>query len=177
VDGHDTEINPFATTPRLADHLVPSKISVCPLRFTATQNDSVAHDTSISRSLTVPAEGVWNVDQEWPLNVPIVLGPGIPFAPTVAQKVTVGQEISYVAVGPTDTGGDHDLPSYVTAFPPADRAMQKVDVGHEIELRVPPAPTGCGADHFPARQKRADPFSSTATQDVLDGQETPYKDR
>jgi len=112
VDGHDTEINPFANLPRLADHLVPSKVSVCPFRFTATQNDSVAHETSISRSLTVPAGRVWNVDHEWPLNVPTVLGPpGIPLAPTVAQKATVGQETSYVAVDPTDTGGDHDRPS------------------------------------------------------------------
>jgi hypothetical protein len=55
-------------------------------------------------------------------------------------------------------------------------ATQRVVVGQETELRVPPAPTGFGADHFPSRQKRAEPFSSTATQEVLDGQETPYRD-
>ena len=56
-------------------------------------------------------------------------------------------------------------------------ATQKVDVGQETELRVPPAPTGCGADHFPLRQKSAEPLSSTPTQKLLEGQETPYKDR
>jgi hypothetical protein len=41
------------------------------------------------------------------LNVPTVLGPpGIPLAPTAAQKVVDGQEISYVAGGPTDTEAD-----------------------------------------------------------------------
>ena len=50
--------------------------------------------------------------------------------------------------------------------------MQNVDVGHETDVRVPPAPTDCGVDHFPSRQKSADPFSSTATQTVLEGQET-----
>ena len=110
--GQDTENNPLVSTLRLPDHLLPSKVSVCPLRFTATHSVGVGHDRSIRRSLRVPVEEVWNVDHDLPLNVPTVLGPpGAPLAPTAAQKVVVGQETSYVAGGPTDTGDDHDRPS------------------------------------------------------------------
>jgi hypothetical protein len=54
--------------------------------------------------------------------------------------------------------------------------MQKAVVGQETEVNVPPTPTDCGDDHLPFRQTRANPFSSTATQNLPDGQETPYKD-
>jgi len=82
------------------------------LRFTATHSVGVGHDRSIRRSLRAPVEEVWNADHDLPLNVPTVLGPpGVPLAPTAAQKVIVGQETSYVPEGPTDTGDDHDRPS------------------------------------------------------------------
>ena len=77
---------------------------------------------------------------------------------------------------PTDIGNDQELPLYDTEFPPAETATQNVEVGQETEVSVPPTPVGCAFDHFPLRQLRADPFSSTATQNELDAQETPYKD-
>ena len=94
-DGHDTESSPFVSAFWLVDHVVPSKESACPLRFTATHMVGIEHDTSMSRSVSAPVEVVWTVDHEWPLNVPTVLDePGVPLAPTAAQKVTVGQETS-----------------------------------------------------------------------------------
>jgi hypothetical protein len=62
----------------------------------ATQNWGVEHDTLNNRSLSVPVEVVLYVVQEWPLNVTKALGfPGIPLAPTAAQKVDVGHETLY----------------------------------------------------------------------------------
>jgi hypothetical protein len=93
--GHDTESKPPAITLRLGDHCAPPNVSVCPFRFTATQAVGVEHDTSMSRSLTAPDDGGWNEVHDAPSKVATVLEPpGIPLAPTVAQKATVGQEIS-----------------------------------------------------------------------------------
>ena len=69
-------------------------------------------------------------------------------------------------------GADQDSPLKVTAFVPAV-ATQKVVVEQETEWSVPPTPTGFGVDHFPLRQKSAEPLSSTATQKVLDGHDKP----
>lgn len=90
---HDTEISIFGPAFLPGIHRVPLKVRICPSRFTATQNFDVTHDTLINLSLTVPVVDVCLDDHDLPLNVAIVLGvPGNPLAPTVAQKVLVGQE-------------------------------------------------------------------------------------
>ena len=94
-DGHDTATSAPLDAPWLIDHVDPSNTSGCPSRSTATHMVGDEHDTSIRRSFKAPVECVWNDVHEWPLNVATVLGePGIPPAPTAAQKWTVGQETS-----------------------------------------------------------------------------------
>jgi hypothetical protein len=111
-DGQDSDTASSKAFPPLVDHLAPSNVRDVPSRFTAAQNDGVEQDTSMNRSLAAPVVEVWNVDHVWPLKVPTVLEPpGVPLAPTVAQKVTVGHETSYVAAGPTPVGADHVRPS------------------------------------------------------------------
>jgi hypothetical protein len=91
-EAHDTEIIPGGPSTATFDHLWPSKTKVFPSRLTATQNFRVAHDTSSNRSLSPPGDVCW-VDHDWPSNVANVLAaPAVPFAPTAAQKVTVGHE-------------------------------------------------------------------------------------
>jgi hypothetical protein len=64
----------------------------------------------------------------------------------------------------------------MAALPLSEMAKQRVFVGHDTDVRVPPAPTDWGLDHFPACQKRAKPLSSTAAQKVVVGHDTPYRD-
>jgi|SRR5664280_2033963 hypothetical protein len=93
VEEHDNEIIPRGPVPGTVDHRCPSKVSVSPLGFTATQNLRVAHDTSISRSTSARVPRVCCVDHEWPSKVPRVLAaPTVPLAPTVVQKLTVGHD-------------------------------------------------------------------------------------
>jgi len=174
VEGHDTEIIPRGPAPGPFDHRCPSKVRACPSRSMATQNFGVAQDTSNRRSLGSPLLESCMAVHECPWNVPMVLAaPAVPFAPTVAQKVTVGHDTLYVPAVPTDIGGDHEWPSYVTELPPADMATQCEVDEQDTDVRVPPAPTGWGVDHLPLRQKSAEPFSSTPTHAVTVGHDTP----
>jgi len=136
---HETAISDFGPLPWLAVHFFPLNAKIWPSKFEAMQNRGVVHETLSKRSLRTRVEVVLYVVQERPLNVTRALGlPGMPLAPTAAQKVDVGHETLYVSpAGPIGTAEDQTLPLYTAALPAAT-ATQNSLFEHDTESIDPP---------------------------------------
>ena len=175
VVGHDTDERSWPeSSPSDAFQVEPFQVNASPVLSTAAQTVGDAQETVVGTDSnppdTRPPLCCVHVDP-FQMSVP-------PFSTTM-QKVAETQETVFVGYVVSDAL-DHVVPFHVNALNASSTAAQKVDVGHDTEIRDPES-TRTPADQVLPFQVNALPsagvplvVSPTATQKFAAAQDTDF---